>query len=204
MKKQMSVYLKILVTCLCLSVVLFSVFSVSVGMNSKPTAETPQNIPYVSDEAPDFFGILMRFEGGGSVYLGFDKADNKTTVIMLGNAAGGGEVSEYGYYTDCEADASFDFLARFIDNFGGIELNTDEGVFKYTGVQITEMLSKTNDMDFKKRIASKLLSAMRQKGLERADLLMLIEQTETDLNFPSVYHLHNTVNSALGSITFVN
>ena len=204
MKKQTSVYLKVLVTCICLSVVLFSVFSVSVGMNSRPTAETPQNVPYVSDEAPDFFGLLMRLEGGASVYCGFDKVGAKTTVIMLENGAQSSAVLEYGYFIDCEADATFDFLARFIDNFGGIELNTDNGLFKYTGVQITDMLTKTNDIDCKKRVIGKVLTAMQQRGLERADLLMLIEQTETDLSFPSAYYLHDTINSSLRTITFVN
>lgn len=204
MKKQASVYLKVIIVCVCLFLVFAAVFGVSVGVNSAPVQEIKENVPYESDEAPSFFGLLMRFEGAQSVYFAFDKAEQKTTVIILPNSASMGAVQEYGYYVDCEADATFDFLARFIDNFGGIELNTDNGLFKYTGVQITEMLKGTNDIIFKKTIISRVCERMRLQGLERADLLMLIEGTDTDLNFPSAYYLHDTVNSALGTLTFVN
>ncbi len=205
MKKQTSVYLKILVICACFSLVLMAVFGVSVSMTPKPVQEIQENVPYVSADAPEFFGILMRFKGAKSIYFGFNKEEQKTTVIILPNSAEAKSVTEYGYDVDCQADASFDFLARFIDNFGGIELNTGtDGVFKYTGVQITEMLTKTNDDTFKKTVISKVLSNMKQQGLNRADLVMLIEGTDTDLTFPSAYYLHDTINSALGTLTFVN
>ncbi len=205
MKKETSVYIKVLTVCACLFLVLVSVFSVSVGLSAKPVQEISENVPYVSEEAPEAFGILIGFSGAQSVYLRFDRLEQKTTVIILPNKATASTVLEYGYYVDCEANANFDFLARFIDNFGGIELNTGkEGVFKYTGVQITEMLKGTNDASFKKTVILKVLTAIKTKGLERSDLLMLIEGTDTDLNFPSAYYLHDTVNLALNTVTFVN
>ncbi len=204
MKKEASVYLKILIICACLFLVLASVFGVSVGVTTKPVQEIEENVPYISDEAPSFFGLLMRFEGAQSVYFAFDKQSRKTTVIMLPNNADSSSVLEYGYYVDCVSHADFDFLARFIDNFGGIELNTDSGLFKYTGVQITEMLKKTNDIHFKKTVINRVINNISEKTLERADLLMLIEGTDTDLNFPSAYYLHDTINSALSTVSFVN
>ena len=203
--KNTSIYAKILVVCMCFLVVLLAVFSLSLKTGVKPTAETPNNIPYVSDDAPEFFGVLIRFSGAGSVYLAFDRNEAKTTVILLPNSAKESEVTNYGYHTNCIADANFDFLARFIDNFGGIELTDGQGeTFKYTGVQITEMLKKTNDIVFKKTVITKLLMAMENKGVERSHLVSFIEQCETGLNYPSIYYLHDTLNSALSYVSFVN
>lgn len=203
--KNSSIYGKILLVCMCFLVVLSAIFLVSLKTAVEPVTKTPDNIPYVSDDAPDFFGALIRFSEAGSIYLAFDKAEEKTTVILLSNSATEAEVAEYGYRSDCIADANFDFLARFIDSFGGIELLNEGGeTFKYTGVQITEMLSKTNDDTFKKTVISRLLNAMKNKGVERADLVSFIEQNKTNLNYPSVYYLHNTLNSSLSAISFVN
>lgn len=205
MKKETSVYIKVLVVCACLFFVLVSVFSVSVGLSRKPVQQISEKVPYISEESPEAFGVLIGFSGAQSIYLRFDRLEQKTTVIMLPNNATVSTVLEYGYYVDSETNANFDFLARFIDNFGGIELNTGaDGIFKYTGVQITEMLKGTNDAVFKKTVISKVLSGMKQKEVSRADLLMLIENTDTDLNFPNAYYLHDTINSALNTVTFVN
>lgn len=203
--KNISVYAKILAVCSAFLVVLLAVFSLSLKAELKPTAETPQNIPYVSDDSPDFFGVLLRFSGAKSVYLGFDKNENKTTVIMLENGADEAAVNAYGYDVDCVSDADFDFLARFIDNFGGINLTDSAGeTFRYMGVQITELLKKTNDINFKKTVITGLLTAMKEKGVERADLVLFIEECSTNLNFPSIYYLHDTLNSSLKSLSFVN
>lgn len=203
--KNISIYSKILVVCTVFLVVLLSVFSLSLKTELRPANETPQNIPYVSDDSPDFFGVLLRFSGAKSVYLGFDKNEGKTTVIMLENSADKAAVNAYGYEADCIADADFDFLARFIDNFGGMNLTDSAGeTFKYTGVQITELLKKSNDVDFKKTVITGLLTAMKTEGVERADLVLFLEQCSTNLNFPSIYYLHDTLNSSLKSLSFVN
>lgn len=203
--KNASVYAKILIVCTAFLVVLLAVFSLSLKGEIKPANETPQNIPYASDDAPDFFGVLLRFSGAQSVYLGFDKKENKTTVIMLENEAPEAAVNAYGYEADCVADADFDFLARFIDNFGGIDLTDNAGeTFKYTGVQITEKLQKSNDINFKKTVVAKLLTAMKNKGVERSDLVLFLEKCSTNLSFPSIYYLHDTLNSALKMLSFVN
>lgn len=203
--KKTSVYAKILLVCICFFVVLLAVFSISVQTAVKPTAQAPNNIPYVSEDSPEFFGVLIRFSEAGGVYLAFDKKEGKTTVIMLSNSATESVINSYGYHSDCIADANFDFIARLIDNFGGIELIDKEGrTFKNTGVQITEMLKKSNDITFKKTIIAKLLTTMKNKGVERADLVLFIEQCETNLNYPSIYYLHDTLNSALNSVSFVN
>ena len=203
--KNTSVYAKILVVCMCFLVILLAVFSLSVKTAVKPTNETPESVPYISDDAPDFFGVLVRFSGAGSVYLAFDKNEAKTTVILLSNSAKESDVSGYGYEVDCVADADFDFLSKFIDDFGELELLDDDGTaFGYTGVQISEMLKKTNDVNFKKVVITKLLNAMKRKGVERANLVCFIEQCSTNLNYPGIYYLHNTLNQALDSISFVN
>ncbi len=199
-----NIYFKILVSCLSFAAVLILSFSLTVGVKSKPVVEPEEKVPYKQSQAPLFWGLLMNFSGGKSVYFGFDAEVGTTSVILLPENAQSSEVSQYGYSVDCEVRAEFDFLSSFIDSFGGIELNTDSGIFSFTGVQITDMLKKTNDIEFKKRIINKLFAKIKVENLRKDHLSLLIENTETTLTFPMAYYLDETVNNAVFDIRFIN
>ena len=133
--KRFSVYLKILLVCIILSVVLFAVFGIFVGVSNTPTAETPQNIPYYATDAPEEYGMLINFSVGGSVFLEFSRISEKTAVLLLENNAKTDEITVRGYEVDMVFSANYDFLASLIDRFGGIELNTEtDGRLNFTGV----------------------------------------------------------------------
>lgn len=206
MKKRMSVYLKILVTCAALTLVLAAVFGISVGLSTaQPVNEPEEKIPYYTTEAPEEYGLLISFEGGGSIFFCFDRLGEETSVILLENLATRNNVAEFGYEVDAACGANYDFLAELIDRFGGIELNTDtDGRLKYTGVQVTEMLSRTTDREFRRRVAERLCENMKESGVTNGDMLFLLENTENQLSYPDLYYLPDTVNAALSSVVFVN
>ena len=101
--------------------------------------------------------------------------------------------------------ANYDFLASLIDRFGGIELNTEtDGRLNFTGVQITEMLSKSTDAEFRRRIIKRLIENINRQGVNTSDMLFLIENTESELNYPSAYLLPETISAASEQIIFIN
>lgn len=203
--KSFSVYLKILLVCIILSVVLFAVFGMFVGVSNAPTAETPQNIPYFTTEAPEEYGMLINFSEGGSVFLEFSRITEKTMSLLLENGAKKEAVTARGYEVDMVFTANYEFLASLIDRFGGIELNTDsDGLLNFTGVQITELLSKSTDADFRRRIIKRLIEGINRQGVNTSDMLFLIEKTESELNYPSAYLLPETINAASEQIVFIN
>lgn len=203
--KRFSVYLKILLVCIILSVVLFAVFGIFVGVSNTPTAETPQNIPYYATDAPEEYGMLINFSVGGSVFLEFSRISEKTTVLLLENNAKTDEITVRGYEVDMVFSANYDFLASLIDRFGGIELNTEtDGRLNFTGVQITEMLSKSTDAEFRRRIIKRLIENINRQGVNTSDMLFLIENTESELNYPSAYLLPETISAASEQIIFIN
>ncbi len=203
--KRFSVYLKILLVCIILSVVLFAVFGIFVGVSNTPTAETPQNIPYYATDAPEEYGMLINFSVGGSVFLEFSRISEKTAVLLLENNAKTDEITVRGYEVDMVFSANYDFLASLIDRFGGIELNTEtDGRLNFTGVQITEMLSKSTDAEFRRRIIKRLIENINRQGVNTSDMLFLIENTESELNYPSAYLLPETISAASEQIIFIN
>ncbi len=204
MKKKFDIYFKIFVSSIAFAAVLILAFSITVGVKSKTVNDSVENVPYKTSEAPLFWGLLIDFSGGKSVYFGFDAEKGSTSVLILPESSSEAAVEEYGYAVNTVSKADFDFLWSLIDSFGGVELNSDGETFNYTGVQVAEMLKKSNDTEFKKRVANKLLLKIKEQGMEKKDILLLIEETETILTFPEGYYLNETVNNSLNNIKFVN
>lgn len=204
MKKKFDIYFKILVSCLAFAAALILTFSITLGVKSKTVNEPIDKVPYRVSQAPLFWGVLIDFAGGKSLYLGFDAENNNTSVLLLPESSNEAAVAEYGYVVDTVSKADFDFLAAIIDSFGGIELTADSETFNFTGVQISEMLKKSNDTEFKKRIINKMLVKIKEQGMEKEDILLLIENTDTSLAFPDGYYLDETVNNSLAAFKFIN
>lgn len=193
--------------CCVLSVVLLFVFTVMLNLqsNGQKVDVQPENIPYSIGTPHESYGILMRFAGGGSEYFCFDGKENKTNVIVLSGGATESDVNKLGYDVFETMDITYDVLAKLIDRFGGIEFkNGADGILKHTGVQVAEMLSKTTDISFRKQVIELVLLKIKAKGFSREDLLFLINNSETTLNFPKGYYIPDAIGASLQNIIFVN
>lgn len=206
MKTKASIYFKVFFVCVILSAVLILIFTAMVGINLKSEVDSNlENIPYEDASAVNNCGVLLNFEGGGSQYFYFDAKNNQTTVLLLKNNATQNDVLNYGYNVNAELTVPYFTLADFIDRFGGVKMKTDqEGILNYSGVQVAEMLSKTNDQMFKKQITKQILNSIKNVGFTHNDLLFLINNTTTDLSFPNGYFIPEVINNSLGSVIFAN
>ncbi|MBR3960599.1 MAG: hypothetical protein IKK13_00100, partial [Clostridia bacterium] len=162
-------------------------------------------VPYYESEAPVSYGMLFSFFEGQSVYLNFDMEHEQTTVLLLANGAQKSEIESAGYEVDAVFLANHDFLATFIDRLGGIEFSTKEdGTLNFTGVQVTAELSTSNSVELRRNIIKALLNKVKAAGVTAADMLFLIEENETDVSYPQVYLLPETINKALKMVSFIN
>lgn len=207
MKNSVSIYLKTLLVCLTLLIVFVGIFAAAVMWESKSalTGETAEKVPYYESEAPVSCGMLFSFFEGQSVYLNFDMEHEQTTVLLLANGAQKSEIESAGYEVDAVFLANHDFLATFIDRLGGIEFSTKEdGTLNFTGVQVTAELSTSNSVELRRNIIKALLNKVKAAGVTAADMLFLIEANETDVSYPQVYLLPETINKALKMVSFIN
>ena len=206
MKTQASIYFKVFFVCVILSAVLILIFTAMVGINLKSDVDsTLENIPYEDSTTVNNCGVLLKFEGGGSQYFYFDAKNNQTTVLLLKNNATQEDVLNYGYNVQAELSVPYFTLADLIDRFGGVKMKTEqEGILNYGGVQVAEMLSKTNDQMFKKQITKQILNNIKDAVFTHNDLLFLINNSQTDLSFPNGYFIPNVINSSLGNVIFAN
>ncbi len=207
MKKSTSIYLKTLLVCCGMLIIFAVILAVAIVWESKitVTGETAENVPYFGSEAPNNYGMLFTFSEGQSVYFNFDMEHEQTRVLLLPNNAQKSDIEAVGYEVDTVFLTNHDFLAAFIDRFGGIEFSTKtEGTLNFTGVQVAAELSYSNSAELRRDIIKALLKKVEAGGVTTAEMLFLIEKCETDASYPDLYLLPQTINSSLKFVSFIN
>lgn len=174
------------------------------ALNDKQTQvdNSVQSVPYYEQTPPDNAGLLFRFENHGSVFLNLDFYEEKVSVIIFDSKITKQTVVDYGYSVFATFDSDYVFLADLIDRFGGLELEDNEKLFRYTGVQVTELLIKNKENA--KAVITALLGKIAHNGFSKNDLTFVINNTSTQLSYPEGYPLITYLGQICRTINFVN
>lgn len=186
MKKKSLRVLKLLFICFCCGAVFTAGGYFYLKSNMKETENNVSQVPY-SSPSPENSGILLDISGSRTFfYLDFEK--EKLTVIIPQE---GYIITDnlFGYPINYRVEADYSFVADIIDFTDGIELPSNDGLLRYTGVQITAMLETAADTsELKREIISAVIEKISQRGFERENFLYIIENTETNLTVPDCYY----------------
>ena len=111
------------------------------------------------------------------------------------------EAENYGYTVDYDVICNYEMVGYLVDVAGGIELDG----LRYTGVQITEMLEyKPQEISSKKTITAKILQGISAVGFTKENLLYIIENSETNLEFIRCFDWVNWIPKLCRFPRFVN
>lgn len=187
MKKKNFRVLKLLFICFCCGAIFTAGGYFYLKSNMKEETENNvSQVPY-SSPSPQNSGILLDISGSRTFfYLDFEK--EKLTVIIPQESY---IVTDnlFGYPINYRIEADYRFISDIIDLVDGIELPSNDGLFRYTGVQITSMLETVADTsELKREIISAVIEKISQRGFERENFLYIIENTETNLTVPDCYY----------------
>lgn len=175
----------ILTTAVCAALFL-SAFLFYTNMNGKKTEKTEaknNSVPYYKS-TPDDCGVLVEFpdETGCVVYFDFTK--ESITAIFTDDVKNVGK-SFRGYSVDYTLCADYDLLSGIIDRSGGVDLNLKGSLLRYTGVQITDILSGIGDPTSIRGIVAKaIFKSISENGVTNDDIVYIIENSKTDLSVP--------------------
>lgn len=161
-----------------------------------------EGVPYSENETGNH-GVLFTFSEGGSVFINLDFYNQQASFMFFDRQVESIELRRYGYGVEYTFLADYSFLSQLIDRFGGITLKS-EGFVRLTGVQVTDMLSTSLDRSLKREIATELFSKMASVGIDKKDLIFIIDNTQTEMSFPEGYDLLDSINSILTQVYFIN
>ncbi len=159
-------------------------------------------VPYTFSE-PEEEGILVEC-GGRQVFFYLNFNDSCLSIVFpphLDQTA----KEVYGYPINHTVRSDDSLLVEAIDELNGIELTQGGESLRYTGVQVTEMLSYMADtIEMEREILTALTQKIAQNGFDRQSFLELIENSETDLTVPECYFWSDYLIALCKNVNFVN
>lgn len=189
-KKQKMFYIKLTVICLLSCAVLVSGGYVYLRRSFRPAEGQVSKIPY-SFSMPDNKGIFFDIAGNRAfVYLDF--TNEKVSVIIP--QAEDFDATDFGYSEDFKIKGDLSVLAAIIDYAGGITLDDNGEQVRYTGVQVSDIMSRSTESEKQLRlIIPAIMRSVAENGLEDEAFNYIIDKSDTDLTVPDMLMWQNYI-----------
>lgn len=181
----------------------FSYFFLDKSINSsqKSADNKAENVPYYSH--PENCGLKFLFPNGKSLLIFLDFEDEILYTIDA-NMDFEDDESYVGYPVDYKCEFDYYTLSLFFDRIGGIDLESEEGIYHLCGIQICDMLSADHSEDLQFKIISAVCEKIAKNGLNDDDFVFLLNNCKTDLTMPVCIYWREYIRNLFENVVFVN
>ena len=204
LKKNTVKHIKIFIFLLAFGAVIFTggFFWLSGILNQTQVSNSAESIPYYTP-IPENCGILFDICGDKTLfYLDFQQ---ETISVAFADEYNQDDSEFCGFTVDYTVKSDYNLVGYLTDAAGGIEMDIDGEVLRYTGVQITQMLEYSSvSRDIKDKICSQIVLGIAENGFTKEDLLYIVENSDTDLKFNVGYPWVEYIQELCGFARFVN
>lgn len=169
-------------------------------------ADVPKtDVPYESASfVPPDTTVLFTFPDGYGAVIELNFSENFIRALLLKDASKQ-SVKDYGFDIQYTADCDYPFIMDFIDTIGGVELMEKGENYRYTGVQICNLLASfKDDISLKAEILEAVFTKISKSGFSTDALYCIIEDTDTTLSMPSCYGWCENVSGLCKSFNILN
>lgn len=168
--------------------------------NFKAAQNQVENVPY-TQQAPESAGLLFEVNGEKAfIYLDFE---NEIITVSLSPETAIDDMI-YGYPLDYTVIADEAILTNSIDYIDGIDLETDNGIFRHTGAQVSKLLQTDNSRDFKQTLFEKICQKISVSGVGVDFFAEIIENSSTDLKLPDCYFWADNFDRLCKNLRFID
>ena len=155
---------------------------------SEPKSEADikdYTVPY--NTPPQNKGVVALFPSGSALLINLNFTQGS---IYLANLDDYNEQTDsyYGYNVDFTIHLDYETIAGIIDRIGGINLEANGEILRYTGVQITEILSVNAENELKSEIIKAIFETISKNGFSNSDFVYIIENSNTNLTVPDCFY----------------
>lgn len=155
-----------------------------IGKSYSPAGESVPNVPYSS--LPENRCILVLHENGSGALLYLNFSDIALEIHLFDKNCEE-EAEKLGYIIDYKMETTNDFIFSLCDRIGGIEITENGETYKYLGSSMAQFLEKKPGSDTLLKISEGFFEKFAKIGLSSADFMFIMENTTTNLNYPTVY-----------------
>ena len=170
---------------------------------NKPLSEADQKeytVPY--EKKPDNCGIAFILPENSAILIYLDFEYCKINLIELEDFKQQPEY--YGYTCDYTVIADYNFIEGIVDRLGGIDLELNGNVMRYTGTQIVELISTGKINEVKRQLILQMFSQIKKNNFSKDDFVYIIENGKSDLPIIDCIYWLEYLGDMSSNTSFVN
>lgn len=165
------------------------------------TDNAEHNIPYFY--CPQNCGIMIFLPNEKNVLFYLDFEQEMSYIININNYKDSLD-SYVGYPIDYNLTVDYYTLSLIFDRVGGIDLQIGDEIFRYTGIQVCDMLSGDSEGDFHLKVITAFCERLSTNGFSGEDFKFLLSHSATDLKMPVCLYWQDYIESMFSNTVFVN
>ena len=173
----------------------------NINKQATKTEEKDYSVPYKN--IPDNAGIAFALPNGSAVlcYLDFENTCIKVLNIEDYDR---NNSTYYGYDVDYNVQTDYDFICGIIDRVGGVSIEINDEIMRYTGVQVIDLISSDYDSNIKNQIIAQIFDCISKNNFSNDDFVYIIENSENDLSIVDCIYWLDYIGEMVKKISLVN
>lgn len=161
--------------------------------------------PYLDGKfLPENSTVMFSFPDNYGTVIELDFKEKRINAIIIEDP-GLKRAQQFGFNITHTCVCDYTFLMDFIDIIGGIELTNENEHYRYTGVQIANLIASfKEDVSLRARILESVFTKIKKNGFSNEALSCIIENTQTTLSAPACYGWIENMSSLCASFNIIN
>ena len=171
---------------------------------NKQTAEADRKdytVPY--EQKLENAGIVFLLPDGSAVLAYLDFENDCINVINI-DRYDSGNALYYGYTADFTVETDYKLIGGIIDRIGGVNIEIDGEILRYTGVQVIDLISQNSNDNIKNQIIIGIFEQISKNNFSKDDLLYIIENSNSSLTVIDCVYWLDHIGQICRTINFVN
>ncbi len=171
---------------------------------NRQTAEADRKdytVPY--EQIPENAGIVFLLPDGSAVLAYLDFENDCINVINIERYDSGNDLY-YGYTADFTVETDYKLIGGIIDRIGGVNIEIDGEILRYTGVQVIDLISQNSNDNIKNQIIIGIFEQISKNNFSKDDLLYIIENSNSSLTVIDCVYWLDHIGQICRTINFVN
>ena len=172
------------------------------NFNTSTTAadRKDETVPYRN--LPDNTGVAFLLPDDSAVLLYLDFENNCINAVNIEKYDPANDMY-YGYTAEFTVQLDYTLIGEIVDRVGGVDLEQNGEVMRYTGVQIIDLLSTDLQNELKYQVISNIFNRISKNNFSKDDFLYIIENSNSTLTVVDCVYWLDYINEMFCNINFV-
>ena len=160
------------------------VLPASVVFDTNQAGEKMEGVPYVN--TPENSGVFIYTGDDRGVFIFLDFEKKKVNAFTYTENCEK-ELQNSGYEVNYTIKASTEFIGDMCDRLGGIVMEKGEDKYRFSSVVLIEEIERNKTLESMEKITVAFFEKISKLGLSSNDFKFIMNNTETNLNYPICY-----------------